>query len=289
MVRASKNNVYSDNGISYQNKFNMASNGYLFVAFGERYVKEAAVAVQSLRDIHPNANITLVTDGPERLQGFDQVIHRKPLRLEETYSAGDISPYYIKIDAMRNSPYERTLMIDTDAHVQAPIDQIFTLLDNVDLVVTPSAWAVEYKFELTEPGFAEVPECFGSFNTGVIAFKNTPAFEGFRTAWLKLQSEKASAFTTNDQPAFRAALFHSRLPFHVLPQQYNVQPWKGILVPSGTGIKIIHTRNPWYIRFAPNFKGSRGPLGVGNIRLKYSLLWYGAKVLYGLQRLAKRF
>lgn len=266
----------------------METKGFLYIALGQRYVTEAALAVMSLRKIHPQADVTLVTDGPDVLPGFDRVIRREAIRGHENFGKGDISPYYVKIDAMRFSPYDKTIMIDTDAHVQAPIDDIFQLLDRVDLVVSPSSWAVEYKFELTEPGFSEVPECFGSFNTGVLAFKKTEGFEEFRSLWLQLQNEKASLYTTNDQPAFRASLYHSKLPFHILPQQYNVQPWKGILVPSGTGIKIIHTRNPWYIKWAKTYRGSRGPLVVGNIRLWPFFSWYFAKVLNAIPRILRR-
>ncbi|MCU0552957.1 MAG: hypothetical protein MUC48_26805, partial [Leptolyngbya sp. Prado105] len=88
--------------------------GFVYVAFGAKYIQESMISATSLKKYMPEAQVTLITDrtsNPESLI-FDQVI-----RLEDPPD-DRIHPRYYgfwnKIRGIIASPHPYTMFVDSD-------------------------------------------------------------------------------------------------------------------------------------------------------------------------------
>lgn len=180
--------------------------GFVYVATGEGYVAEARRSAASLRAHHPRAAIALLTDvATAAAAPFDHVITLATAR-------HDPSDKIAAIDA----PFDEIVFLDTDTFVCGPIDELFDLLATHYIAALPENHR-GWDYDL--PG---VPACFAEFNTGVIAFRRTPAVQRFFAAWRAAYDElRAAQNLKNDQPAFRRALFDSALRVATLPSEFH--------------------------------------------------------------------
>jgi hypothetical protein len=142
-----------------------------------------------------------------------------------------------KIAPLRETPFERTLFLDTDTFVAAPVLDLFEVLDRFELAVSHAPFRHDRPFV--------TPNCFAELNTGVMAYRKTAAVDALLVDWLRLY-EKEVAETgkmDSDQPAFREALYRSTVPFYVLPSEYNLRT----VMPAAVGrgrVRILHGRAP---------------------------------------------
>lgn len=196
--------------------------GVIYVATGAAYVTEAAASRQQLHLTNPGLPAAIVTDDPAPPGDWQVVL---PLT-NPTHSLRDKHQ-------MRRSPWIHTIFLDTDTYVAASLDPVFELLDaGFDL-------AAHQLFEGHDYQLADVPDSFPEFNTGVIAFRRTPAVEAFFNAW----SDAYAAFhpgVTCDQRSFRYAVYHSALRHTVLTPEYNFRPLSTNF--AITDLRILHGR-----------------------------------------------
>ncbi|WPD22729.1 MAG: hypothetical protein SD837_21405 [Candidatus Electrothrix scaldis] len=208
------------------------SRGVVYVATGEKFVAEALISVRSVKKQMPEIPITLFTDLQELVahppDGVDSVFHMTQV----THSCLD------KMYPLIESPYERTLFLDTDTYLCARIDELFEVLDNYDIAAAHPPYRVQYYLP-------DIPECFPEPNTGVIAFKKTPrALEVLKNWSNEYKKQLASPNKPHhDQHSFRAALYHSTARFLVLPQEYNFRNIGPNFAGKGSRVKIIHGRH----------------------------------------------
>ncbi|WP_424019004.1 hypothetical protein ACOZ4N_05905 [Halorientalis pallida] len=190
--------------------------GVLYVATGDEYVAEAKRSAETLRDAMPDVSVTLVTDGDLESPLFDRVIRMS----DPAYS------YVDKITGMELSPYDRTVFLDTDVYVADAVDELFEMLDGVDIA---AAVAPNRDLNTTNPG---VPASFPEYNTGVLPY--TDAASDLLDEWKRLYQ----ADHKHDQPAFREAAYESDLRIATLPREYNcLYGAPGHLV---NDVKILH-------------------------------------------------
>jgi hypothetical protein len=159
-----------------------------------------------------------------------------------------------KIKNMRRSPFVETLFMDTDTYVAGNLDDVFELLSRFDVAAAHA------------PGYTKCDdrgqsEAFYEFNTGVIAFRKTPAVEAFLEAW----DRQHAAWRANppfvllgkDQSAFRRVLWDSALAFYVLSPEYNYRSiFPGRLVGRA---KVIHGRSADYAKLEAHLNAATGP------------------------------
>jgi hypothetical protein len=182
------------------------SRGFVYVATGDGYVAEARRSAASLRRHHAGAKILLMTDrAPVEAAPFDEIVLLPAVERDPGDKIGMVA-----------APFDEIVFLDTDTFVCGPIDDLFALLETHDLAVLQEnnrGW----NYEL--PG---VPRSYPEFNTGVIAFRRTPAVQAFfaewRTAFVTLRAAKGEK---SDQPSFRGTLFRSPLRVAVLPSEYH--------------------------------------------------------------------
>lgn len=200
--------------------------GVIYVAIGRRFVPEARVSAASVRRFLPGVPIVLYTDQEtEPGDGFDEI-----LRLPEPHPL----PHINKLIAMAQSPFEKTLLLDTDTYVCGDISDLFALLDRFDVAMTQDR-AVEETF----PPGTGVPDAFVEFNQGVVAYRQSPAM---REALQQSLLWVARLRPIYDQPPLRVALFHGGVRIATLPQEYNCR-FASYASLNGV-VRILHGRLP---------------------------------------------
>jgi hypothetical protein len=215
----------------------MAANstrGILYVATGPACRAEAAFSARSVKLVWPDMPIAIVTDGPVESAWFDRI---------------DVIPAesdnIAKVRHITGSPFERTLLLDTDTYCLAPFPELFDLLDHFDLAAAHEAGRFSTRSEAGNEVYIQapdIPDCFPELNSGVIAFRREPHVLQVFERWLALveRARAAPVPHTQDQPSFRRAVYESDLRIAVLPPEYNFR-----LVISGFArgpIKLIHGR-----------------------------------------------
>ena len=197
------------------------SRGVLYVASTEDYVQEAEISAFYLKKSNPNINCSVVTPHQTRFD-FDHVIKmRKPDRDRSA-----------KIRNLPQSPYDKTLFLDTDTLVLEPIEDGFELLNKNEF-----AFCIDpYENEPIEG----IPQSFPEANTGVLFYENNEKFERFCVEWLEELVSRDAHENVRDQPVFREILWNSDCRFAVLRPEWNLM----VDFPSVAHgrVKIAHTR-----------------------------------------------
>ena len=210
-----------------------AEMGIIYFVFGcvEKYWNLVHRSLLSVRQHLPGVPATLFTDQPGLAKGFDSVL-TIPFKPEDARLG--------KIESMLQSPYQRTLFLDADTIVVGDISELFVLLEHFDL------GAVHSGARDGAGVMSNVPSTFPEYNSGVIVFRRCRAVEDMLNAWklLYLQCRVSYPKWANrktglhpDQPAFRAALYASRVRVATVPPEFNCRGHVGYL--DGP-IRLIH-------------------------------------------------
>jgi len=184
----------------------MSSNGYLYIAGGKKHVNEAAASAKRLKEVTPNADITLFTNSADSLR-FSRSVFDNIEEREMTFPRKR-RKYDGKVYEIGDSPYERTIFLDTDTHIVRPMEPLFDLLDYFDVAGVPVP-----KGGLITPGVSML-------NSGMIAFKHSKETGWMFKEWTR-QYEQMDAF--GDQMAFAQALLNSNVRFHSLNSCWNLK------------------------------------------------------------------
>jgi hypothetical protein len=206
----------------------------VYVATGQRYVKEALQSVRSVRRQMPGVKVVLHTDVPGPQPDFDRV---EPLD-QPTHSEID------KVHCYRNVQESRLLFLDTDTYLVQPLYDVFDLLRRFDLAFCHAPWRLSWDKKTKKPWLIDgIPDSFAEPNTGVIGFRNSPAVRQMFTRWRDVFAEhKQRGNVLHDQPAFRQSLWESSLSFYVMAPEYNCR----LVFPTyiNGSVKVIHARVP---------------------------------------------
>ncbi len=213
------------------------SRGVVYVATGKKFVDEALISVRSVKTQMPDLPVSLFTDLHKLIscppEGVDSVQHLTQV----TNSCLD------KIYPLAESPYDRTLFLDTDTYLCDRVDELFEILDKYDIAAAHPPYRVQYLLP-------DIPECFPEPNTGVIVFKKTPEALDVLRRWPIEYTKQLGSVNKphHDQHSFRAALYHSTARFLVLPHEYNFRNIGPNFAGKGSRVKIIHGRHASFER-----------------------------------------
>jgi len=204
--------------------------GILYVATRADYVEEANESAVSFRQQNPEIPLAIATDCPE-VADKNLFAYILPL----TNPSGN---FFDKIHGMLLSPFTRTAFIDTDAYAADSITDLFRVLEKFDLAVAYDPIRSDFVQD-------DIPDSFPTPNTGVIAYQNTPAVRDFFNEWLAAYQWQMTLPVKpgHDQPAFRRALYLSKLRFTILPDEWNLRVIFPHLIGGNAQVKIIHGRH----------------------------------------------
>jgi hypothetical protein len=184
--------------------------GAIYMALGPTFIEEARISAQSVRCFMPDLRLVLFTDHPPLERGvFDEVIP-----LEEVHPKVHVN----KLIAMLRSPFEQTILLDTDTFVCAPFGELFELLDHFDVAMSHDRRYIDWC-----PKNVGVPVAFREFNQGVIVYRQSASL--IRTVeesllWVNRLADM-NGWMPDDQPPLRIALYESDLRIATLTSEYN--------------------------------------------------------------------
>lgn len=182
--------------------------GVIYVATGPDYRALAEASARSLRAVEPDLPVDLFTDAPEAAEaGLFDAVHE----IENPHRRS-------KLDCMRLTRFERTLFLDADTLLLAPLGDLFDVLDRFELAL---AHDVRRDTELIrETAGGPTPYAFPQLNGGVVLYRRTPAMLDFLAEWARRFAESGGS---RDQPVLKAMLWESDLRFWVLPPEFNLR------------------------------------------------------------------
>lgn len=190
------------------------TNGILLVAYGEKYLKEVEVCCPRIEAVWPDIPIHVVT-GPEPTT---------PRMLA-------------RLDAMYDSPFDRTMYMDVDSWLVEPMPEVFELLDRFDVALTRCDYRQVYP--------VDAPASFPEYNGGLIVWrwcnKTDAFFKDWRRRFLRDHATRYDEKLVSwfpSQPSLREALYHSEVRIATLPSEYH---WTGLGYVMGK-VKLVHKR-----------------------------------------------
>lgn len=181
-----------------------ADRGIVLAATGEKYNILARRAARGLRRVMPDVPIDLFSDNPPDDPVFDQ-IHK--------LDHGFFRP---KMEAIRRSRFERTLIMDADILVIADISDVFDVLDDYDMA---GVHALLRSRAMMRVKGRRPPRWYPVVNSGVLLVRKNARTLALCQTW---EQSLRDADANLDQPYLRKALYESDLKFLSLPGEYNL-------------------------------------------------------------------
>ena len=219
--------------------------GFLYIANGRRWADEAATSLRSLRAWHPDVEVAIFTDDPAHVSraGFDVVCplpERAWVRSEP------------KVWGVGQSPFERTVFLDTDTRICGDLSELFEVLDRFDFAAVPVPRRNFKRDFHAVP--ADMPAAFQCPNGGMLVYRDSAATKDFLADWwdryqadrITVDAAKAAGHDVYilDQPSLQAALWQSDCQMLLLPPEYNTRTlyYKSRPLTAVGRVRIIHGR-----------------------------------------------
>jgi hypothetical protein len=207
----------------------MKTGAIYIITQDSRYTELLLNSAASLKRVMPDLPITVFSQFPLERPNFERVI-----RVE-----GSQDGFYDKTLLIQQTPYERTLFVDADIYVAEPVPELFSILDRFDFAATHEEYLnTDWSNHYPRP---DIPPSFPEFNTGILAYKRSPAMDRVLRDWSDLYRsflESHPGKKINDQPFFRAAVYRNDVGFATLTREYNCK-FRGQGYLNGR-VKIFH-------------------------------------------------
>lgn len=211
--------------------------GYVYAAFGTKYIDEAKVSAKSLRAVEPSAHITLFTDNQLSIEGFDHIREIElPTNSGERNEFGYLKDgFSLKIAALCESPYNKTCFVDTDTFFLDSCSELFDYLDHYDILAAQDP-SDDSQIEIEGKVYAN----YFAYNTGVICYNQNEKVQSFLRSWMRSWQENIGYFLT-DQTAFMYSLINSQIKMYALSPLYNFR-FQFFVSVKGR-VKVLHGRH----------------------------------------------
>lgn len=203
--------------------------GYIYVANKRKFINEALVSSKSLRRFTTCPIAIIVTNDlvDEDLKNSFDIVKVSDEIQKHTYLS--------KIIGMQETPFQRTVFLDSDTFVTTNIDELFDILDIVDIATTQ-----EYKKHTYYLENIKYRNILPEFNSGVIVYKKSPVMNQLIEDWFSICTDLNLEI---DMPGLREAILKNieRIRFSILPEEYNSHGYKTMIMLNGY-VKVIHER-----------------------------------------------
>lgn len=198
------------------------TSGITYVAFGAGYREQAERSASRVAELG-DWPICVITDEDEFEDRdlFDHVVVGEPeTDWRQARFGADIKPTFLP-----ESPFDRTLYLDTDTYVVEAdaIRELFAVLDGYELAAAHDvAQKIEHQYGSRASSLESTPESFPWLNTGVVAYRQTEAVRDLFETWkATYRKQHQHVPGINDQSSFAEALYYSDVSHTVLPPEYN--------------------------------------------------------------------
>ena len=185
--------------------------GILYIAFNEAYIKETLLSAESLKRYMPEIPVALITNQELSSPFIDQVIIKK------------IKHARSKVDLVSETPFEKTIYLDSDTLIVRDISDMFEVLDRFDVAFTHDYARKRKKYSDVIPEYSEIPYSFSEVNGGIMAYNNSQRTIDFLELWKKYFYKYYNKTSGWDQVSLRISLWKSEAVIHHFPFEYNIR------------------------------------------------------------------
>lgn len=206
--------------------------GVIYIATGQRYADEAARSLASLRRHEADLPVTLFTDVHQEHPGFTAVVYVEDRRNHPK------KVFHTKVACMGQSPYDRTLFLDTDTHVCGTVHEVFDILDRFEFAGAQAPKRIPGR----HAGLPQVvPPTFAQLNSGVLLFRRSPRIAALLADWLARYDAHDFPHFFGDQHELREALWASDIQLGILSPEWNCRFLWAVAVEGP--VRILHGRH----------------------------------------------
>jgi len=184
--------------------------GVLYIVFGEKYIREAILSASTVKKYSPNLHITFLCDIKIESEFVDDF---KKIKINH------IRP---KVDYIDFTPYDETILLDSDTIINHDIMDMFDILEKYDLGICHDLARKRDNVAALIPPYKNIPYSFPEVNPGVFVFKRCDEVDLFFKTW-KTYFYKYHSVWPYEQPTFRVALWESDVSLYILPPEYNAR------------------------------------------------------------------
>ena len=192
---------------------NKIEKGFLYIAFGESFTKEALMSIKSLKRFNQEP-VALFTD-QEQTKDFDGLV--------DLYAKIDPKHIRAKVDFINQTPFQKTVYLDSDTLIVRNISDMFDVLDRFDVALTNDYARKRTKYSKLVPEYAEIPYAFSEVNGGIMAYNNSLATNTFLSMWREYFYKYFKETNGWDQVSLRISLWRSNVRIHHFPFEYNIR------------------------------------------------------------------
>src|ERR1044071_1544147 len=194
------------------------------------YLNLLRASVEQLKRVMPDLPVTVFSEFPA--DGPFDVVRIPP--------APESDGFFDKARLIGESPYEQTVFLDTDIYAVRPFDELFSMLERFDCAMTHEEYLdTDWDNRYPQP---DIPSSFPEWNTGVIAYRRSPATVSLFSKWRELYREFLSSHpgenALGDQPFLRVAAYFGEARIATLSREYNCK-FRGQGCLSGP-VKLLH-------------------------------------------------
>jgi len=191
----------------------VADRGFLYIAFGSAFTKEALMSIRSLKRFNSEP-VALFTD-QEQDDSFEGLV--------DIYA--NITPQHIraKVDFIDKTPFVNTIYLDSDTLVVRNISDMFDILNRFDVALTNDYARKRTKYSKIVPEYAEIPYSFSEVNGGIMAYNSSLATQSFLSLWKEYFYKYFKQTNGWDQVSLRISLWRSNVRIHHFPFEYNIR------------------------------------------------------------------
>lgn len=135
-----------------------------------------------------------------------------------------INPAHIraKVDYLANSPFDKTVYLDSDTLLEHNIEELFVLLDRFDVLATHDWARKRQSLSNKIPEYGQIPYAFSEVNGGVLAWANRPGTRAWLDRWRELYYQHQNP-GGRDQATLRMSLWESDVSLYILPPEFNLR------------------------------------------------------------------
>ena len=185
---------------------NLDDSGVLFVVTGAHYTAAAGDAARSVAQTNPWLKIGIFSD-----QDVTDPVFTFVGKIQ-----GDDSRR--KHEYVGQSPFAKTLYLDSDVRVIDDLRDLFRLLERYEM----AGAHVRYRSIPKRLGKnkLDLPQAFPQINCGVLLYRKCERVDALFQSWIDTYREGGF---TRDQIPFREALWQSEIKFYVFGPEYNMR------------------------------------------------------------------
>lgn len=226
--------------------------GIVLVATNQKYIDESRPLVESIRRFMPDVHLQLICEPETPVEAglFDscqRIVFDIPEQVEPRYSG------FLKRDmALELSPFARTVHMDCDTILGAPLYEMFHALTKFDILIASSPSRIHSFGEASTvlPQEKQLPKSriVPRVNCGMISYTKNAIERGFFKHWIDLyidgieSAERNNRIHYSDQSKMRQVLWETDLNTCFMSTEYNFRTGNYQFLDGP--VRIAHGRPP---------------------------------------------